>query len=36
MERTLHRDCYFSPEIFQQEKEQIFCRLDLRRVPARS
>src|SRR3954468_20949558 len=26
MERTLHRDYYFSPEIFQQEKERIFCR----------
>ena len=26
IERTLHRDYYFSPEIFQQEKERIFCR----------
>ena len=25
IERTLHRDYYFSPEIFQQEVERIFC-----------
>jgi glycine betaine catabolism A len=25
-ERTLHREYYFSPEIFQEEKERIFCR----------
>jgi hypothetical protein len=25
MERTLHRDYYFSPEVFQREKERIFC-----------
>jgi Rieske 2Fe-2S family protein len=26
IERTLHRDYYFSAEVFQREKEQIFCR----------
>lgn len=26
IERTLHRDYYFSPETFRQEKERIFCR----------
>ncbi len=26
MERTLHRDFYFSDEIFRQEAERIFCR----------
>lgn len=26
MEQTLHRDFYFSPEIFAQERERIFCR----------
>jgi phenylpropionate dioxygenase-like ring-hydroxylating dioxygenase large terminal subunit len=26
MERTLHRDFYFSDEIFELEKEKIFCR----------
>ena len=26
MERTLQRDFYFSDEIFQREKERIFCR----------
>ena len=26
MERTLHRDFYFSDEIFPREKERIFCR----------
>jgi Rieske 2Fe-2S family protein len=25
-ERTLHRDYYFSPELFEREKERIFCR----------
>jgi phenylpropionate dioxygenase-like ring-hydroxylating dioxygenase large terminal subunit len=26
MEQTLHRDYYFSPDIFQQEQEHIFWR----------
>jgi hypothetical protein len=34
MERILHRDCCFSPEIFEQEREQ-FTRAGLALHPVR-